>query len=337
MNPNDPTNVPGPAPTPQPQPGQASTSGQPVPPAPQAGAPTAQPVAPEGQPGPGAPETPSVSPAPQPDPAVPAQQPVSPQASGDSVAPHWQDPVQPAAPVTPQQPPQPASGVPPVVPPAPGGQPQAFAPGAASTPAPSGPKIPKKLIMLGAAVIGGLVAIGLIVWALFAFVFNSGVALEEHTGDNFTVLVPETFEKGEERQGMTVFTAPEAEDAEEGATRSTVQVGEMSLSAVTALMSKEDLIKSYDESFTEDKINDAVNSDSDEVRNFKKSDDDYQGFEARRISFDGYKDDKKVGNVHMLMVFGEKSLYMVQVMSGEDTPKLEKSANKIIDSLKIDE
>jgi hypothetical protein len=250
---------------------------------------------------------------------------------------------QPFQPVVPQQPvmeaqpqvtaaaPQPQSAQASI------GQPQqAFGAGPVSPVAPA-KRSSNKLILLIAAIVGGLAIIGVGIWAILTFVAG-GVALETYEGKDYTVLVPKGYEKEDNGDTSVAFSEPNAEDDENGeSTQSGVRLSSMSFESLTAYMSRDDIIKSYDETFTADKIEDLAGGTDSSAKNFKKSDEKYQGFDARRISYDAEKDGRPTGSVHMLIVFTEKTMYTVTVAAHVSDASLDRASNKILNSLKINE
>lgn len=106
-------------------------------------------------------------------------------------------------------------------------------------------------------------------------------------------------------------------------------------------MSKDDYIKLYDQYMTEDAFKSSVNglvssSSKKEFRNFKKDDTKFKGNDAREISIDGYEDGKKVGSVKMLVVFTDKTIYIVMVGAHVNDSGLQRATDKILNSLQIE-
>lgn len=290
--------------------------------------------------GPTPPEQPTVTPGvpvpeSQPLPAVEPQPSVAPETAAP--VPVAEPQVAPASPVDPVQPvaPQPfpsspaaqdEGAVPPQQPPV--GGPAVFGTG----PAPAPAKNNNKLITLIVAAVGGLVAIGLIVWVLFAFVFNS-IALESYKGDNYSVLVPKEYEK-EESASSVAFKEPDADSDEQ----SQMMVTSIPIKDALTVMSKADMIKLYDDAFSEDNLSESSGfSSSNTITNFTKDETEYQGFDARKISFDVEKDGKRSGSGHVLLVFADDAFYAVVVAAHTSDPALGKAAEKILNSLEIDE
>ncbi|OYX53791.1 hypothetical protein B7Y92_01730 [Candidatus Saccharibacteria bacterium 32-50-13] len=182
------------------------------------------------------------------------------------------------------------------------------------------------------AAVGGLVAIGLIVWVLFAFVFNS-IALESYKGDNYSVLVPKEYEK-EESASSVAFKEPDADSDEQ----SQMMVTSIPIKDALTVMSRADMVKLYDDAFSEDNLTDSSGfSSSNAIANFTKDETEYQGFDARKITFDVEKDGKRSGSGHILVVFGDEAFYAVVVAAHTSDPALERAAGKILNSLEIDE
>ena len=306
VSPVEPVTIEAPAPVVEPQP-VVVDSAQPAP----EFQPIAEPVPPV-----------AVEPQPVAPAAIESQPPVGAQPSVGPVPPVAAQPVvpTPVAPggATPPSPPPPADGS------------VAFGTGPASAPVPAGNK---KLIAIVAAVAGGIAVLGLIVWVLIAFVFNS-IALESYKGDGYTILVPKDYEEDEDL-GSVSFVEPDADDEDE---QSQVVIGSTPTENILAYMKKDDAIEVYDDMLDEDNFTDNLGfSDDSTVTNFKKEDVTHQGFEARKVTFDVEEDDKYIGSGYILLVFGDDAFYIVKVAAHLSDPGLNKAANKILDSLEIDE
>lgn len=325
MNPNDPNNPINPAQEPQPA-APPLTPQQP------------EPVA-QSQPEAVPPQPVTVSP-PQPaspfavDPAVstpPQQTPVSPPQPVDQ--PTVTAPVNPFA----QQ--VDSSSTPPQQSPAYPEQPPIFG-GQMPAPQNISPKQPvnKKLIKLIAILIGALAVIGVGIWALMTFVIG-GIPLETHEGESYTVSVPRDYEEEALGADAVSFAKPQAEGAEaaDDRYRSMVTISRLQFSTFEAFMSRDEVIKMYgSDSLNEAAIKESLEEGS-ELRNFSENTDQYQGFDARRVSFDVLKDGEKMGSMAMIAVFTEDSIYNILVSANADDPALARSASKIINSLKINE
>lgn len=288
---------------------------------------------------PAVPEAPQQPAVPQPQPEVAAPAPVVPEAPAPALdaAPA---PVAAPQPVTPEpaqpvaaQPFAPTPGTVPPQPPVAG--PAAFGTGPALAPVPAKNN---KLIALIAGIVGGIVVIGLVVWVLIAFVFNS-ISLETYKGDDFTVLVPKDYEK--EEAGDTISWKSEAHEAENG---EDVYSG-VTVSAVDmpASMSVKTIVESYDEMFTEEAFVKAAESEvgsgsSVKIKDFKINKDDYQGITARTFTATVHTDDKKTGDLYMRVVFTDDRMYMIMVAAhSQIEPGFRKAAEKIFNSLEIEE
>ena len=280
------------------------------------------------------PDQPPVVPVPevQPSPIVEPQAPVAPEsqpqvaATPEVMAP---EPVSVAPPVDATQPfaPTPigqaAGAVPPQQPSV--GGPAVFGTGPSPAPAKN-----NKMVMLIAAIIGGIVVIGLVVWALFAFVFNS-IALESYKGEGYSVLVPKGYEKTESTSSVA-FKEPNADSNEQ----SQVMVTSIPIKSALTVMSRSDIIKLYDDTFSEKTLSDNSGfSSSNTITNFKKDETTYQGLDARKITFDVEEDGKRSGTGHVLLVFGEDEFYAIIVAAHTSDGALEKAADKILNSLEI--
>lgn len=312
MNPQQPDNPQPPlAPTPPEQP-----AGEPVAPALQeVPAVESQPPVVESQP--------EVAPVAAPEVAAPA--PVV--ESQPTPTPAPETPVQPvAAPQSfPSTPTDQAGGVPPQDPV--GGGPTIF--GAGPAPAPTKDN---KLVILIAAIAGGAVVLGLIVWVLIAFVFNS-IALETYKGDGYSVLVPKDYEKDESATSVT-FKEPDADDDDQ----SQVSILSVPIKDALTVMDKDDLVKLYDDMFSQDNLTEAAGfSDESIVKNFNKETMKYQGHDARKITFDVERDGKRTGTGYVLLVFGDEAFYGIAIAAHASDPGVNKAANKILNSLEIDE
>ena len=307
VSPVEPVTIEAPTPTVEPQP-IVVDSVQPAP-EPQPIAEPVPPVAVEPQP---------VAPA-----AIESQPPVGVQPSVEAVPPVAAQPVVPPTPVAP------SGATPPPSPPPVDGS-VAFGTGPTATPVPAGNK---KLITIVAAVAGGIAVLGLIIWVLIAFVFNS-IALESYKGEGYTILVPKDY-KEDESLGSVSFVEPDSDDEDE---QSQVVVGSTPTENILAYMKKDDAIELYDDMLDEDNFTDDLGfSDDSTVTNFKKEDVTHQGFDARKVTFDVEEDGKYIGSGYILLVFGDDAFYIVTVAAHSSDPGLNKAANKILDSLEIDE
>ena len=254
--------------------------------------------------------------------AIEPQPPVGAQPSVGPVPPATAQPVVPT-PVAPSgaTPPSP-------LPPADGSM--AFGTGPTSAPVPASNK---KLIAIVAAIAGGIAVLGLIVWVLIAFVFNS-IALEPYKGEGYTILVPKDYEEDEDL-GSVSFVEPDSDDEDE---QSQVVIGSTPTENILAYMKKDDAIEFYDDMLDEDNFTDNLGfSDDSTVTNFKKEDVTHQGFEARKVTFDVEEDGKYIGSGYILLVFGDDAFYIVTVAAHSSDAGLNKAANKILNSLEIDE
>jgi hypothetical protein len=260
------------------------------------------------------------------------QQPVEPQPvmQQPQPAPQFTAPQQPTAAESPM-------GVSPVP------QPQVFGAGPVM-PQPAPARSSGKIIALIASLVAGLAIIGVGVWALLTFALG-GISLETYEGKDYSVLVPKDYEKKEIGDSVT-FTEPlkegeESKSDSESTDRSVVMVGKTSLETITQYMSREDIIKTYDESLTEDKLkeNSSITGKdgNDKAVNFKKTDDKYQGFEARKVTFDVESDGKSAGRASMLVVFTDKAIYSIMVAAHDSDASLQRAMDKIVNSLKINE
>lgn len=287
-----------------------------------------QPNIPQGPVGPTPPEQPVTPEAPQP-PAPAPQPPVeAPAPTPEAV----QAPVNPPQPVDAQSVPSAPGAVPPQPPVA---GPAAFGTGPAQAPVPAKNN---KLIAILAAVIGGIVVIGLVAWVLIAFVFNS-IALETYKGDNFTVLVPKEYEK--EEVGKTVSWKSEAREAE--GDKDAYSGLTVSVTDIPESMSVDSILKTYDETLTEDAFSKSmaseVGSSSDStIKNFKVNKDDYNGMTARTYTATVLADDKKTGDLYVRMVFTDDKMYVIMVAAHSQIESgFRKAADKIFNSLEIEE
>lgn len=265
------------------------------------------------------------------------------------------EPVQPqqpvAQPVAPQQAPvyetaqpvqQPAyQATPPAAQPVFGGQPPvATAPGVVPPQAfgtgpgypAQAPKSNNRLIALIGIIVGGLVLIGGGIWLAISLL-GSSVALETYEGDGYSILVPKDYTKDESSTSVT-FEEPD----EDSDTQSKVAVASYSIKSTLQYTTKDKLIETYDKSLSEESLSESglTSSSDNTIDNFKKETTTYQDFDARKISFDVKEDGKKVGEGHMLIVFGDESIYMVSVAAHSSDSGLQKAASKILDSFKID-
>lgn len=246
---------------------------------------------------------------------------------------------EPLAGPSPAEQPQPATTPSPVAEPvAPAPQPQPQAAGAA-TPMPEQPSQKgkkNKLPGLIAIVVGVLLLVGGGVWAAVHFL-GGGVPLEEYQGEGYSVSVPKEYEREDLGQAVN-FNGP----GDDVATQSRVTVSASPTGPILTAISREELIAQYDTTYSEDSITESLTGEDEQgreitTRNFSKSDDDHNGIEARRVSFEMYAGDEHIGTVSTLVVFGEDTIYTVNILAHQDQPGLQKSSGKILSSLKIGE
>ena len=286
---------------------------------------------------PAAPNTPQFPQEGQPNVAEPAPQPaVEPAPVAAPVAdvvPPAPQPVQPQQPAQPQPfgaAPQPGAtpdvNQPPV-------QPQAF--GAGPTPLPP-QKSNNKLIILIASIVGGLLLIGGGVWAILTFMVG-GIKLETYQGEGYSVLVPSEYTKKE--SGDTIsYESERKKGKNDKDVYSTMSVSSTDMPAGTT---KDQVVEMYDKLFSEETFTQSVSSASPDgagVKDFKSEEITHQGHTARKYTATAEQDGQEVGKFTMIVVFGEKKLYMLVVAAHSDIePGFRKSVDKIINSFKIDE
>lgn len=310
-------------------PNQNPASNPPVPPQPQQPPQSPQPMQqPQPQPIQSQPQT---QPEPFLTPSSPTTEPVA--------APGWQ-PTAPTTPNTPSvEPPQqptpsfqpPQETTPPPPPPV------AFGGGAASAPIvlPRSKKPKGKMMRIIGVVLAALLFIGAAVWAVVAF-WPQGAELEEFQGENYSLFVPVGYEREEVGQTM-IFNKSADED---GHARSRVVVSTQPMSTIASYQSREMLIEQYDERLAMAEDDGAAGADEQgralTMRNFTKSESDYGGFDARRVTYDTYAgEDQHLMHTTELTIFTEDMMYTVAVLASKGDSKLAGSANKIVTSLDI--
>lgn len=246
-------------------------------------------------------------------------------------------------PTTPQSIPQPVSNDPvtspqPAAAPVPPNQPQPtqplqtqpFTPPFGANPiATPRAKLPVKLIAIVGGSLVGLGLLGGIGWLVYTNFFNM-IPLKTYDGDGYSVLVPEEYKKGEEFGGSITFT--EKDDSED--TRSSESLSSIDVSLLGD--SREDAIKQIDKNFDEDAIKESeLDSEDETIKDYKLANTTVGGQEARKVSASIFKNDKRVGTIHILIVLGKDKFYYVVVAAHVDDSSFNNAANKILSSFKI--
>lgn len=181
------------------------------------------------------------------------------------------------------------------------------------------------------AIFGGVVLLGLIAWALVFFVFGS-ISLETYNKDNYSILAPQGYEKDESSLSVT-FRKPNADSGEQ----SQVAVTTAPIEEALEQMERSQIIEIYDDAFDEEVLANSSLSSNNEIVDFKRDNLEHQGFEARKMTFNLEENGTKVGSGSVLLVFGDKSVFVVMVAAHADDPGLARSAEKILNSLEIKE
>lgn len=299
MNPNNPNDPAAPNAPQFPQEGQQPTAD-----------PSMQPVA---APAPNPVEAPMV------DVAQPAPQPAQPQ-----------QPMQPAQPMQPQA----FGAAPDMNQPQPPMQPQGFGMGPAVAVPPQ--KSNNKLIILIVSIVAGLLLIGGGVWAILTFMVG-GIKLETYKGDGYSVLVPSEYTK-KESGGTISYESEKKKGKNDKDVYSTMSV---SSTDMPTTMSKDQIVEMYDKLFSEDSFTQSVSAASPDgagIKDFKSEKITHQGHTARKYTATAQQDGQKVGEFTMLVVFGDKKLYVLVLAAHSDIePGFRKSVDKIINSFKVDE
>lgn len=271
----------------------------------------------------------------------------------DSASPQTDSPITPEQP-TPQMPVQPEatpSGpvvVPPPAPPssvqspqqpvmssqAPGvaveGNQQAASP-AFSTPTPPGGVVPsqKKKIPKWAIVAVGVAIIAVVAAALFGpKLLGGGIALTTYKGDGYSALVPKAYTKEAQSDGVMFNEDDEIES------RSLVYVNGEQFETELSESERDQLVTYLEGGF--DTLLEQNISTSGSITNKNVDKTQYKGMEARRITATYEKDGREVGKIHALFVIDTKGIYALMVVASETDQDLQKSANKIIDSLEVE-
>jgi len=310
---------------------QPFTPSQPAPASPPTPPAFQPPVAPVGEPQ--AQPMPAASSIPQPAPFTPQPlvqplesvepvQPIGPIGSGP-------DPsmASPAAPLPPQPDnnPVPAGPLPQPnqVPPAP----QPF--GAGPAPASAGNKLPVKLIAIIGGSVLGVALLACIGWFVYNTFLNV-IPLKSYDGEGYSILVPKDYKKEASFGGEVTFDEPDAE----AETRSSESISVLDASLFGD--DRDKTIAEIDKSLSEDKVKESLDKeDTDTFTNYKLTKIKVDGQDAREITATGMKNGKKVGTIHMMVVYGEKNFYYVIVAAHVGDTSFNNAAGKIMSSFKI--
>ncbi len=249
----------------------------------------------------------------------------------------------------PQEPnttPQPGPGMPPSAPPAGVTPPmpmpdQPAAPG--MPPAPSGPApmqgaMPgsspdkKKKMMLW--IIVAVVVIVLAVGGWFGYKqFFGGITLESYKDDTFSLMVPKGYEKKDGESGVTSFVQKGGNEKDDSSVLVFYQAYPSTLTADELTQVKKELRSQFESS-----LGSVLSSDSNEkLENLKITDTTFNGKDALRITATAKQDGKEVGNFTLIAVTTNDELYMVGVAARTKDADLQKKADKIIDSFKLEQ
>jgi len=199
-------------------------------------------------------------------------------------------------------------------------------PPAAGSPLPSAKKgLPKWLLPVVIAV----VVVALAATAYFVF-FANKLSLTKYSGDSYSLLVPTDYEKDTSDPDAVTFTEKTGDEK----TQSMVGVSYQSYGQT---VSDDDLDKAYSElSGSIDQLVSGQLSGSNKLVSKETSTNDYQGHKALTFTAElADEDNVTVGHVHARMVLDNDGLYVVIVAAHSGDKNLEKSANKILDSLDI--
>jgi hypothetical protein len=189
------------------------------------------------------------------------------------------------------------------------------------------------MIIVIVAIIAGLAIIGVGVWLAITFLFSS-IKLETFEGKGYSGLAPTDYVKKDSSQGVS-FTEPEKEG--ETSSRNTQSTVSFSTSEYGGTLTKDAILKLYDETYTEENFTEAYadSADGEKLENFTISKDDYKGHTARKFSATVVTDGKTTGDVTMLMVFDDEKAYSVTVAAHASDPALARAVDQIINSLEI--
>lgn len=205
---------------------------------------------------------------------------------------------------------------------------------------PKSPKSKKKLLLLIAVpILVVLTAVGIF---LGLKVFNSGIALVEYSGDDFSISYPEGYEE-KTQSGLVYFEEPlenpdatgtELEELEK--TQSGIIVGIQEIPASLSDEQKGLVRDQYEKAG--DEFAEGIAGDGQEVKNQETTTDiDLAGMPAKRITAELYEGDEKVADISVVFALNDERLVVVAVLAHVSDSSVAEKSQKIIDSFKLAE
>jgi len=190
----------------------------------------------------------------------------------------------------------------------------------------SASKISKKMIIIIAAAVAGLIAIGITVWLLF---FN-GIPLTKYTNTDggYSIMVPTSYTK-EENGSEATFTKPGTTDEN----KSLVQVNSTSIPSGY----RDEYIKMIDTQFTESSFKSGGSFiGSEETSNIKIEKSTKNGADIRIASGNLLDDKKSIKGTFRIGLIIDKEKAFTVIIGAQSTEKdLTTSSARIIDSLTV--
>jgi len=175
--------------------------------------------------------------------------------------------------------------------------------------------------------VAGLALLGAGGWFAYNTFFNV-IPLTTYEGKGYSILVPKDYTKKNNFSDSDIsFEEPNADSEERS---------EESISVLSDIKDgRDELIKQVDANLTEDKVKDSFTEEDTKLENYKVEKTTYDGHDARKITATATKDGKKVGSIHMMMVFGDNDFYYVTLLAHVSDPSFEHASGKILSSLKL--
>lgn len=173
----------------------------------------------------------------------------------------------------------------------------------------------------------GVALLGVGAWLLYTNVFGA-IPLKTYQGEGYSVLVPRDYEE-ESTSSAVTFSEPEAERD----TKSMVSVSKLDVPSEY----RDQYIKMLESSLNEDSLTSTVQSSASTVKDFKSEEITHNGIEGRKLTATAVKDDKRVGDFTMMILYDEDAFYYVIVAAHESDPALARATDKIISSFKTEE
>lgn len=189
-------------------------------------------------------------------------------------------------------------------------------------------KSPKKLVIIIAAFVAGLVVLGVGAWLVITLFATSNITLKEYSNDEYSLLVPESYTQDINATGAT-FVEPKAEKETES---------QLQVSTIGSIVGdRQQYIDTIDKTLTEESINKNINQeDSDKnITNITIEKTTQNGNPTRIVTADMEENGKRVGIFRYFVTFGDKKIYMIIIGAHTSDPGFMANTAKITDSFKI--